>query len=146
MEIGEQLGKAGRCNRLVLTSRSEESIVIGGNTVVTILRVEGEKEKLGIEAPARSLLYAGNGSKSFNNGSGRRRTAVRWRIHMPFTFYAISSSKNPQNRNRPRLRIERAIFRRSLPARWLSARLPDPRYCVFSQVSRSVDKVSAATR
>jgi carbon storage regulator len=36
---------------LVLTRRSEESIVIGGNIVVTILGVEGEKVKLGIDAP-----------------------------------------------------------------------------------------------
>jgi carbon storage regulator len=36
---------------LVLTRRSEESIIIGGNIVVTILSVEGEKVKLGIEAP-----------------------------------------------------------------------------------------------
>ena len=36
---------------LVLTRRSEESIVIGGNIIVTILGVEGEKVKLGIEAP-----------------------------------------------------------------------------------------------
>jgi carbon storage regulator len=51
MEIGEQFWRAGRCNMLVLTRRSEESIVIGGNIVVTILSVEGEKVKLGIEAP-----------------------------------------------------------------------------------------------
>lgn len=36
---------------LVLSRRSDESIVIGGNIVVTILSVEGEKVKLGIEAP-----------------------------------------------------------------------------------------------
>lgn len=36
---------------LVLTRRSEESIVIGGNIVITILSVEGEKVKLGIDAP-----------------------------------------------------------------------------------------------
>jgi carbon storage regulator len=36
---------------LVLTRRSEESIVIGGNIVVTVLGVEGEKVKIGIEAP-----------------------------------------------------------------------------------------------
>jgi carbon storage regulator len=36
---------------LVLTRRSEESIVIGGNIIVTVLSVEGEKVKLGIEAP-----------------------------------------------------------------------------------------------
>jgi carbon storage regulator len=36
---------------LVLTRRSDESIVIGGNIVVTVFGVEGDKVKLGIEAP-----------------------------------------------------------------------------------------------
>lgn len=36
---------------LVLTRRLEESIVIDGKIVVTILNVDGEKVKLGIEAP-----------------------------------------------------------------------------------------------
>ena len=36
---------------LVLTRRTEESVVIGGNIIVTILGVEGEKVKLGIDAP-----------------------------------------------------------------------------------------------
>jgi carbon storage regulator len=40
-----------RCNLLVLARRKEESIIIGDNIVVTILGVEGEKVKLGIEAP-----------------------------------------------------------------------------------------------
>lgn len=36
---------------LVLTRRSEESIIIGGNIQVTVLSVEGEKVKIGIDAP-----------------------------------------------------------------------------------------------
>jgi carbon storage regulator len=36
---------------LVLTRRTEESVVIGGNIVITVLGVEGEKVKLGIDAP-----------------------------------------------------------------------------------------------
>jgi carbon storage regulator len=36
---------------LVLTRRAEESVVIGGNIIVTVLGVEGEKVKLGIDAP-----------------------------------------------------------------------------------------------
>jgi carbon storage regulator len=36
---------------LVLTRRSEESIVIGGNIVITVLGVEGDKVKVGIDAP-----------------------------------------------------------------------------------------------
>jgi carbon storage regulator len=40
-----------RCIVLVLTRRSEESIVIAGNIVITILGVEGDKVKVGIDAP-----------------------------------------------------------------------------------------------
>lgn len=36
---------------LVLTRRTEESVVIGDNIIVTILGVEGEKVKIGIDAP-----------------------------------------------------------------------------------------------
>jgi carbon storage regulator len=36
---------------LVLTRRTEESVVIGNNIIVTVLGVEGEKVKLGIDAP-----------------------------------------------------------------------------------------------
>jgi carbon storage regulator len=41
----------GRCTVLVLTRRTEESVVIGDNIIVTVLGVEGEKVKLGIDAP-----------------------------------------------------------------------------------------------
>jgi carbon storage regulator len=36
---------------LVLTRRTEESVIIGDRIVITVLGVEGEKVKLGIEAP-----------------------------------------------------------------------------------------------
>lgn len=36
---------------LVLTRRTDESIIIGDNIVITVLGVEGEKVKIGIEAP-----------------------------------------------------------------------------------------------
>ena len=38
------------------------------------------------------------------------------------------------------------LARRSEESIVIGAHSPDPRYCVFSQASRSVDKVSAATR
>lgn len=38
---------------LVLTRRKDESIVIGDEIIVTILAVEGDKVKLGIDAPRR---------------------------------------------------------------------------------------------
>ncbi len=36
---------------LVLTRKTDESVVIGENIVITILSIEGDKVKIGIEAP-----------------------------------------------------------------------------------------------
>jgi carbon storage regulator len=37
---------------LVLSRKPNESIVIDGNIVITVLRVEGNKVRLGIQAPS----------------------------------------------------------------------------------------------
>lgn len=37
---------------LVLTRKTNESIVVDGNIRITVIRVSGNKVKLGIEAPA----------------------------------------------------------------------------------------------
>ena len=42
---------------LVLTRRQDESIVIDGDIVVTILGVDGEKVKIGIKAPKEVKVY-----------------------------------------------------------------------------------------
>ena len=42
---------------LVLTRRQDESIVIDGDIVVTILGVDGEKVKLGIKAPKEVKVF-----------------------------------------------------------------------------------------
>ena len=36
---------------LVLTRKSNQSITIGGNVVVTVLAVEGDRVSLGVQAP-----------------------------------------------------------------------------------------------
>jgi carbon storage regulator len=42
---------------LVLARRKEESIVIGDDVVITILGIEGEKVKIGIEAPNNIRIW-----------------------------------------------------------------------------------------
>lgn len=37
---------------LVLSRKRDERIVIGGNIVITVIEVRGDKVRLGIEAPA----------------------------------------------------------------------------------------------
>lgn len=36
---------------LVLSRRKNESVVIGGDVVVTVVRIEGDRVHLGVEAP-----------------------------------------------------------------------------------------------
>jgi carbon storage regulator len=38
-------------NMLVLSRKRDERIVIGGNIVITVIEVRGDKVRLGIEAP-----------------------------------------------------------------------------------------------
>lgn len=42
---------------LVLTRRVNESIVINGNIVVTLLEIEGDKVKIGIAAPREVAIF-----------------------------------------------------------------------------------------
>ena len=42
---------------LVLTRRIDESLIIGGNIIVTVLAIEGEKVKIGISAPREVSVY-----------------------------------------------------------------------------------------
>ena len=42
---------------LVLSRRANESIVIGGDVVVTVLEVRGDQVRLGIEAPRHITVH-----------------------------------------------------------------------------------------
>jgi carbon storage regulator len=42
---------------LVLTRKANESIVIGGNVVVTILEVKGDQVRIGVRAPREVTVH-----------------------------------------------------------------------------------------
>lgn len=42
---------------LVFTRKEKESIVIRGDIVVTVARVQGDKVRLGIEAPKKTAVH-----------------------------------------------------------------------------------------
>jgi carbon storage regulator len=45
------MSEPGKCSRLVLSRRTNESIVIGKDIIVTVIGVRGDKVRLGVEAP-----------------------------------------------------------------------------------------------
>jgi carbon storage regulator len=44
---------------LVLTRRCDESIVIGGDIVVTLLEIRGNQVRIGVDAPEAESIYRG---------------------------------------------------------------------------------------
>jgi len=42
---------------LVLSRKKDESVVIGGNVIVTVVEVRGDKVRLGISAPTEIPVY-----------------------------------------------------------------------------------------
>jgi carbon storage regulator len=42
---------------LVLSRKRDERIVIGGNSVITVIEVRGDKVRLGIEAPKEVAVH-----------------------------------------------------------------------------------------
>jgi len=53
---------------LVLTRRKDESIVIAGNIVVTVVSVDGGKVRLGIEAPSDISVHRSEVHESICKG------------------------------------------------------------------------------
>lgn len=45
------------CNMLALTRKKDESIIIGDQIEITILDIQGDKVKLGIQAPKNIAIY-----------------------------------------------------------------------------------------
>lgn len=63
---------------LILTRKVDQAIVIQGNILVTVLRVERDRVKLGISAPEeitvlREELLERNGENHKSQGAGERR-------------------------------------------------------------------------
>ncbi len=71
---------------LVLTRKTNQSIMIGDDIELTVLRVIGEKVRLGIQAPRdvpilRKELYVAIKSEPESDGGGDAEATLRqWRI------------------------------------------------------------------
>jgi len=65
---------------LVLTRRTEERIVVGDDIVITILAIEGDKVKLGIDAPRDVAILRDELVKAVHQ---QNLAALRFTEHAP---------------------------------------------------------------
>jgi carbon storage regulator len=57
---------------LVLTRREDERIIIGNDIWITVVRVDGNKVKLGIDAPKNISVFREEIVEGAKNEAGRR--------------------------------------------------------------------------
>jgi carbon storage regulator len=73
---------------LVLSRKRDESIIIGGNVVITIVDIRGDKVRLGITAPAEVSVHR----KEIHDALQRERAAANPPAAAPATS---SENLNP---------------------------------------------------
>ena len=56
---------------LVLSRKESESIIINGNIKITIIRISGEKVRIGIEAPKDIAVHRQEVYEAIKRGEGR---------------------------------------------------------------------------
>jgi carbon storage regulator len=81
-KFGREIGSAGEPDPvLVLTRKSDQSIMIGDDVEVTVLSVRGEKVRLGIRAPSSVSVHRKEIYLEIQEGEGRpaRSTERRFR-------------------------------------------------------------------
>jgi len=57
---------------LVLSRKNQESILIGGNITIRVVRIAGDKVRLGIEAPQSVQVWRGELAASVAKEGSRR--------------------------------------------------------------------------
>ena len=61
---------------LVLSRKRDERIIIGGNIVITVVEVRGDKVRLGIEAPVDVPVHRQEVFEAIQRGQAARPDAV----------------------------------------------------------------------
>jgi carbon storage regulator CsrA len=80
---------------LVLTRKQKESIKIGDSIVITILRVQGQSVRVGIEAPREVRVVRGELSASKPEDGAEKATETQV-IDFRFTPEQPASDSNPR--------------------------------------------------
>ena len=70
---------------LVLSRKQKESVFINGNIVVTVLSIQGDKVRLGIDAPREMPVHRQEIHERIQNRDG---PMVGIPVHVPLTFHS----------------------------------------------------------
>jgi carbon storage regulator len=62
---------------LVISRRESESIVINGNITITVVRIQGDKVRLGVEAPANIPVHRHEVQEAIDSETERPRATDR---------------------------------------------------------------------
>lgn len=78
---------------LILTRKPEQSIIIDGHIVVTILAVDGDRVKLGIRAPAEVAIVREEVQQAVGGENRRAVMPTRTRPQMHAIFRQVRPAK-----------------------------------------------------
>ena len=70
---------------LVLSRKQKESIVISDNVVVTVLSIQGDRVRLGIDAPREMPVHRREVHERIQNRDG---PMLGIPVHVPLTFHS----------------------------------------------------------
>ena len=76
---------------LILTRKPDQSIIINGDIVITVLAVEGDRVKLGIRAPAHVTVLCDEVERAARGENRRAAALTRNRADMAVSRRALKT-------------------------------------------------------
>jgi carbon storage regulator len=80
---------------LILTRKPEQSIIINGDIIVTVLAVDGDRVKLGIRAPVEIPVLREEVQRAVGGENRRAAAPARERPHLESALRALGSARAP---------------------------------------------------
>jgi carbon storage regulator len=80
---------------LILTRKPEQSIIINGDIIVSVLAVEGDRVKLGIRAPAEIVVLREEVQRAVGGENRRAAAASHQRPRLEATLRSLGPARAP---------------------------------------------------
>ena len=80
---------------LILTRKPEQSIIINGNIVVSVLAVEGDRVKLGIQAPTEVAVLREEVQRAVGGENRRAAATLQQRPRLEAALRSLGPAPTP---------------------------------------------------